>query len=153
MNGFLRTAQDCSDDDGREQKLCEIFKIRDEYARYGFFDLEKLTSHNLTSNRAIKNFSSQTEPKPQSRYQTFHPTKMPFATPVVPMPHWSTPLGCTKLFLTIVVLAFTAACIAIWGWYPAFGTTIFSVSHPPTLAPYGFTSNSVRLRAILNDPL
>lgn len=46
---------------------------------------------------------------------------------VVPMPRWSSIVGCARAVVAILVLAFTAAATGIWGGYTAFGFALFTV--------------------------
>lgn len=47
---------------------------------------------------------------------------------VVPMPRWSSLVGCARVLLAIAVLGLTAASTAIWGGYDEFIFTLFTVS-------------------------
>jgi len=47
---------------------------------------------------------------------------------VVPMPRWSSVVGCARVLLAVVVLALTAAATAIWGGYDEFIFALFTVS-------------------------
>lgn len=60
------------------------------------------------------------------------------------MPRWSTPVGCTKLALSIVILGLTAACCAIWGTYTAFGLSIFTASLSLVAFAYYLTALSFK---------
>ena len=47
---------------------------------------------------------------------------------VVPMPRWSNWVGCARVVIAVLVLAFTAAATAICGGYTGFGFALFTVS-------------------------
>jgi hypothetical protein len=69
-------------------------------------------------------------PRPISRFSTSTSLRMSTTTDmqVVPMPRWSTAVGCARVALAVVVLALTAAATSIWGGYDAFIVTLFTVS-------------------------
>jgi hypothetical protein len=49
--------------------------------------------------------------------------------PIVPMPRWSTIVGCARAMIAILVLGFSAAACGIWGGSPGFGMALFIVCH------------------------
>ncbi|KIW13014.1 hypothetical protein PV08_08201 [Exophiala spinifera] len=63
-------------------------------------------------------------------------------TDIVPMPRWSTAVGCARVALAVVVLALTAAATSIWGSYDAFGVTLFTASASLIIFVYYFIALS-----------
>ncbi|KAK7903358.1 hypothetical protein LTR67_001377 [Exophiala xenobiotica] len=61
---------------------------------------------------------------------------------VVPMPRWSTAVGCARVALAVVVLALTAAATSIWGGYDAFIVTLFTASASLVIFVYYFVALS-----------
>ncbi|KAL6251099.1 hypothetical protein RBB50_001307 [Rhinocladiella similis] len=64
------------------------------------------------------------------------------STDIVPMPRWSTAVGCARVALAVVVLALTAAATSIWGNYDAFGVTLFTASASLIIFVYYFIALS-----------
>jgi hypothetical protein len=77
-------------------------------------------------------YSEQDQLRPVSRFSTSTSIRMAAALeerrPVVPMPRWSTIIGCARAVIAILVLAFTAAATGIWGGAPGFAIALFTVS-------------------------
>lgn len=94
----------------------------------------------LTSTRMVDHGEEDT-PRTISRFSTSTSLRMSQAaahnTDVVPMPRWSSAVGCARVALAVVVLALTAAATSIWGNYDAFGFTLFTVSSATVVGTLG----------------
>ena len=67
--------------------------------------------------------------QPLSRFSTSTSLRMALDghKPVVPMPRWSSIIGCARAVVAILVLAFAAAATGIWGIAPGFGLALATV--------------------------
>ncbi|EXJ77638.1 hypothetical protein A1O3_09866 [Capronia epimyces CBS 606.96] len=63
---------------------------------------------------------------------------------IVPMPRWSTAVGCARFALATLFLVFTSAATAIWGSYPAFGIALFTSLASLIIFAYYFVALSCK---------
>ncbi|KIW67533.1 hypothetical protein PV04_06777 [Phialophora macrospora] len=92
--------------------------------------------------------TEQDHMRPVSRFSTSTSIRMAAAVenrrPVVPMPRWSSIVGCARAVAAILVLAFTAAATGIWGGAPGFAIALFTASATLLLFVYYFVALSRR---------
>ncbi|KIV88965.1 hypothetical protein PV10_08589 [Exophiala mesophila] len=65
---------------------------------------------------------------------------------VVPMPRWSNWVGCARVVIAVLVLAFTAAATAICGGYTGFGFALFTSSATLLIFVYYYVCLSYKPR-------